>query len=260
MSRHGTTKLKQVFQNWPKGTVATQAWLDDLGVSRKLANWHVNSGWLERFGPRAYVRPDDTVSWLGGLYSLQTQLDLTIHAGGETALGLRGKSHFLPLGTEVPVFLISDGEEHLPKWFRSAPWPENIDHCCLSLFHSVPSKATVKVDCGGFTVDVSSEERAIIEQMRLAGDNDAIEQVHRLMAGLNTLRPDLVQELLENCRSVKAKRLFLWSAEETGHAWFSQLNLSRLNLGKGRRQLYKGGKLNRKYEITVPEAEVLPNV
>lgn len=260
MSRRGTTKLQQVFQNWPKGTVATQSWLDELGISRKLASWHVNSGWLERFGPRAYVRPGDNVNWLGGLYTLQTQLGLSIHAAGETALGLRGKSHFVPVGTESAVVLISDREENLPKWFRTAPWQKNIEHYCLSLFRRVPAKASVEVDCGGFSVTVSSEERAILEQMRLVQDNDDIDQAHRLVAGLNTLRPDLVQELLGNCRSVKAKRLFLWSAEETGHAWVSHLDLSRLNLGKGKRQLYRGGTLNRKYAITVPKVEVLPDV
>jgi len=33
-----------------------------------------------------------------------------------------------------------------------------------------------------------------------------------LLEGLMSLRPDLVQELLESCRSVKAKRLFLYFA------------------------------------------------
>jgi hypothetical protein len=39
------------------------------------------------------------------------------------------------------------------------------------------------------------------------------------MEGLNTLRPDLVQELLEKCSSVKVKRLFMHLAEQFQHPW-----------------------------------------
>jgi hypothetical protein len=59
---------------------------------------------------------------------------------------------------------------------------------------------------------------------------------------------------------VKVKRLFLWSAETIGHAWFDRLDLAQVDLGKGKRQLYKGGRLNRKYQITVPAQDDLPNV
>ncbi|MCD6326674.1 type IV toxin-antitoxin system AbiEi family antitoxin domain-containing protein, partial [bacterium] len=105
-----------------------------------------------------------------------------------------------------------------------------------------------------------SPERAIMEQMRLVKVNDDVEQAYRLMEGLTTLRPSVVQDLLVNCRSVKVKRLFLWSAETIGHAWFGRLDLERVELGNGRRQLYKGGRLNLKYQITVPAQEELPGV
>lgn len=41
-----------------------------------------------------------------------------------------------------------------------------------------------------------------------------------LMEGLNNLRPNQVQDLLEKCESVKVKRLFLYLAEKAGHEWF----------------------------------------
>ena len=107
---------------------------------------------------------------------------------------------------------------------------------------------------------MSSAERAIMEQMRLARNNADINHIYQLMEGLSALRPDTVQELLENCRSIKAKRLFLWNAEVADHAWFRRLNPSRVDLGKGKRQVYKGGQLNEKYQITVPRPEELQNV
>ena len=100
----------------------------------------------------------------------------------------------------------------------------------------------------------------MMEQIHLSAGNNDIENVLQLMEGLNTLRPKTVQELLESCRSAKVKRVFLWSAETAGHAWSKRLDLSRIDLGRGKRQIYKGGRLNHKYGITVPEREDLPRV
>lgn len=107
---------------------------------------------------------------------------------------------------------------------------------------------------------MSSPERAIMEQMRLVRTNADIKHIYQLMEGLSALRPDTVQELLENCRSIKVKRLFLWNAEVADHAWFRRLNPSRVALGKGKRQIYQGGQLNKKYQITIPTPEELQNV
>jgi hypothetical protein len=69
-----------------------------------------------------------------------------------------------------------------------------------------------------------------------------------------------VQGLLEACRSVKVKRLFLWAAESAGHDWFSRLAPDRIDLGKGKRSIYRGGRFDAKYRITVPRQEGVPNV
>ena len=257
-SRKGN-KLNQLLQNWPSGTVATQRWLNSQGITSKLANWHVGSGWLERFGPRVFRRPGDSVDWRGGLYALQAQLGMTVHAAALTALELQGRAHYLPLGSAHPVKLISDEPEHLPTWFKSYPWQARIQHHTLSLFSSRPPASLTKFDCGGFEVFMSSPERAILEELRLAETNAAIDHSLQLMENLVTLRPQLVQELLEACQSIKVKRLFLWSAERAQHAWVQDLNVDRLELGSGKRQIYKGGRFDAKYLITVPQEAELPD-
>jgi len=260
MTSRKPTKINQVLQKWPRGTVATQKWLNRMGFSSKLANWHVKSGWLVRFGARAFSQAGDSVNWLGGLYALQTQLGISIHVGARTALELYGRSHFVPMAREKSVILISDQTEQLPAWFRNHKWEADLEHSCLSLFKQIPDKAVTKLNCGGFKVIMSSAERAIMEQMCKARGNADIMHAYQLMEGLSTLRPDLVQELLENCRSIKVKRVFLWSAEIAGHAWFERLESSRVDLGKGKRQIYKGGQFNKKYQITVPPLTELPGV
>ena len=62
-----------------------------------------------------------------------------------------------------------------------------------------------------------------------------------------------MDRLLRECRSVKVKRLFLWFADQHGHAWVERLDREGVDLGSGKRMLFRGGKLDRKYRITVPE-------
>jgi len=253
-------KINQLLQNWPRGTVATQTWLNSQGINSKLAAWHVGSGWLTRFGPRAFVQTADRVDWRGGLYALQTQLSLTIHAAARTALELRGLAHFVPQGSSQRIQLISDRKERLPAWFREREWSPHVEHQTLSLFEEAPEESLTHLDCGGFGISMSAPERAILEEMALAQQNATVEYAVQLMENLPSLRPQLVQALLERCTSVKAKRLFLWSAVRAGHPWLASLDREKIALGSGKRQLYRGGHLDPTYLITVPPGEGLPGV
>jgi hypothetical protein len=62
----------------------------------------------------------------------------------------------------------------------------------------------------------------------------------------------MLQELLVQCRSVKVKRLFMYLAEECNHAWVKKLDVSKVNFGKGKRMMVRGGRFDSKYNITVP--------
>ena len=64
MSSQTESKLNRLLKQWPKGTVATQPWLHQLGVPRQLARRYVSSGWMERLGRGAFVRPGEAVDWL----------------------------------------------------------------------------------------------------------------------------------------------------------------------------------------------------
>ncbi|MCX6099522.1 MAG: type IV toxin-antitoxin system AbiEi family antitoxin domain-containing protein, partial [Candidatus Bipolaricaulota bacterium] len=45
-----------------------------------------------------------------------------------------------------------------------------------------------------------------------------------------------------------------------GHSWLDRLDLRKVTLGAGKRLLYKGGRLDTKYGITVPRSEEVPDV
>ena len=70
--------------------------------------------------------------------------------------------------------------------------------------------------------------------------------------GLTNLRPRRLQVLLQACTSIRTKRVFLLLARFFKHGWYSRLDISVIDLGRGKRQLVKGGALDKEYQITVP--------
>ena len=110
-----------------------------------------------------------------------------------------------------------------------------------------------RVTGGGWPVLLSTPERAALEMLDELPKNESFEQADMLMENLVNLRPASMSEMLKDCQSVKAKRLFLWFAERHAHDWFSGLNLAGVNLGSGKRVIALGGRLDSTYGITVPK-------
>jgi len=77
-----------------------------------------------------------------------------------------------------------------------------------------------------------------------------------IFENLVSLRPQVCQELLEQCNSIKVKRLFLYMGETLNHTWLKDLDLERIGLGKGPRMIVEGGVLDPKYQITVPKSSL----
>ncbi|MPM49000.1 hypothetical protein SDC9_95727 [bioreactor metagenome] len=90
------------------------------------------------------------------------------------------------------------------------------------------------------------------ECLSLCPDDFPLSEAFELMEGLSSLRPKQVQELLEECKSIKVKRLFLYFAERAGHSWFKYIDQSKINLGSGNRSLVANGVLTPKYGLVLP--------
>ncbi len=249
MATQNKTKLNRVFTDWPHGAVVTLKWLADKGVSRFLARSYVKGGWIKPIGPGAFAKAGTKPFWPGGLHALQNQLKLPVHAGGVTALQWQGYGHNVPMGSLPTVSLFAPQGTKLPSWFLKYKWGNKIQFQTTDF---LPYKKEF-----GFTVDkptgitLSSPERAVLEALLLMPQQITFEGAAHLMEGLSTLRPELVSSLLKTCRSVKVKRCFLYLADQINHAWFQRLDLSKVDLGKGKRVVVLGGKFDRKYQITV---------
>ena len=255
MASSTSSKINQLLKIWPSGAVAVLPWLEKQGVYQQLVHEYEKTSWVSRVGRGAYARAGDKVEWTGGLYAIQEQMGLPIHVGGKTALQMQGYAHFLPMGKGPTVALFGLPGVKLPMWFKQNRWGIKVRYTTTNLFTGEAVQGLTRKNMGSYLLSVSTPERAIMEVLYGVPNEESYEEAKLLMEGLTTLRPRLVQALLEHCVSVKVKRLFMVVAESCGHAWVKKLDTSKVNFGKGKRMLVRGGRLDSKYKITVPDTE-----
>ena len=244
------TKINQLLATIPQDVVLQSSWLLKEGYSLDLQKYYRKSGWLKALENGAMFRGNNQPEYEGGIYALQMQSGLSVHPGGRTALALQGKAHYIELNT-VQIWLFGGEKEKLPTWFKKHKWDQKINYRATSF---LPKELGLnEFSFTGFSINVASPARAIMECLYLAPEKFDLVECYELMENLNDLRPTQVQNLLEACTSIKVKRLFLYMAEKHNHNWYKFLNLSKVDLGKGKRSLVKEGVYVSKYQITLPE-------
>ncbi|HEX9512677.1 MAG TPA: type IV toxin-antitoxin system AbiEi family antitoxin domain-containing protein [Puia sp.] len=101
---------------------------------------------------------------------------------------------------------------------------------------------------------LSSPERALLEILTGVPNEISFEHANQLMQGMTNLSPHVLKALLEQCKNVKVRRLFFWLAERHHHSWLEKLQPEKIEMGAGKRMLAEGGKLDKKYNITIPKS------
>ncbi len=250
MSTEVGSKINKLLNSQPQGIVLLSSWLAKEGYSYDLQQRYKKSQWLSSIGIGAVIRTNDKVGYEGAVYALQCQGNLSIHPGGRTALSLLGKAHYLGLKTNKVVLFGSTGER-LPAWFKKYDWGVKADYHETSFLPK--DTGLTEIEVKNFSIKISNAARAIMECLYLAPQIQDLVECFDLMEGLNNLPPAQVQNLLENCQSVKVKRLFLYMAEKAKHSWFNHIDTSKIDLGKGKRSIVKQGAFVEKYGITVPK-------
>ena len=150
-----------------------------------------------------------------------------------------------------PLYLFSPQYVKLPKWFLNQAWNNQIVHVKTKFLPA--NSALFEYYLDGLKLQISSPERAILECLYLLPDRFDMVECYQIFEGLSNLRPKILQELLENCNSVKVKRLFLYMASKANHQWLGFVDQSRIELGTGDRVIVKGGVYISKYKISVPK-------
>ncbi|MET3730520.1 type IV toxin-antitoxin system AbiEi family antitoxin [Moheibacter stercoris] len=260
MSSLNPTKINYLLQQVPVGVAMASSWLSKQGYSPDLIRSYRKSQWLESLGNGAVKRISDEVDYLGAVYCLQKQLEQSVYPAAKTALILQGRSHYLEMD-EQQVYLFGSEKETLPTWFKNQNWKPKIQFYTSSFLPE--SLAMTQIVHKNFEVSVSTPARALMECLYLAPKEMNLVECYELMEGLNDLVPTQVQQLLEQCTSVKVKRLFLYLAEKSNHSWLKYVNKEKIDLGAGNRSLVKNGVYISKYKITVPkelEEDGLPEI
>lgn len=250
MSTEETSKINRLLTSEPPGVVFLSSWLVEKGYSPELQKRYRKSNWFTSIGMGAMIRNGDKLDYLGAIYAMQKQAGMHIHPGGKTALVLQNKAHFLEMG-HGKVDLFGGKDESLPAWFKAYPWDRVIHYYSTAFLP--PKSGMIHYESGSFSISISGPARAMMECLYLAPSKFDLLEGYQLMEGLNNLRPDHVQQLLESCSSVKVKRLFFYLAEKANHNWLKKINLNTIDLGSGKRSIVKQGVYIPKYLITVPK-------
>lgn len=258
MTQQTPTKLNLLERTLPDGLLVDAGWMERHGYSTSLRSQYVSAGWLVQPVRGTYKRPLGELSWEKVVVSLQKLLASDLTVGGRTALDLQGFSHYL--SASGPSLIHLYGTRSPPSWLFKLPLKATFRfHRSQVLFKSVvdphAKDSTVRELPGpsDWTIFASTPERALLELLDELPRRESFHQVDMLVEGLRTLSPKRLQRLLADCKSVKVKRLFFWFAERHEHAWLKQIDRASIDLGTGKRMLVKGGKLDPKYLITVPE-------
>lgn len=264
-------RLNRLLLSLPEGFLADSTWLQDQGLSRSSIRDYTDRGWLERVGPRVYRRPSQSTKtslpWEVVVLSLQQIMHKPLHIGGRTAVELSGHAHYVEAGETPRVYLYG---LDFPSWLAKLPTATQFETRSTRLFadsntgvearrydlrsgeaSGSPKDAEFK-NPWEWALTMSVPERAILEMMDELPHHESFHQVDVVMEGLANLRPQLAGKLLQECRSVKVKRLFLWYADRHRHAWLKHLDQSSVDLGKGKRQLVSQGHFDSRYQITLP--------
>jgi Transcriptional regulator, AbiEi antitoxin, Type IV TA system/Transcriptional regulator, AbiEi antitoxin N-terminal domain len=252
--------LNRLLKDLPEGVAVPSAWLSEQGISPQLVRKYVAGGWLTTLAHGAYARPALPVDWQGVVLALQRLAQQPIHVGGLSALNLQDLAHYLPVGGEPRIHLWNHGKglARLPAWVSAISLPQQfVFHRQRLLEPAIVGEgvAHVRTRVRDWTLTVSSPERAILEVLSLVDESAAsFTYEAELFDGLPAPRPVLVQHLLEGCVSIKVKRLLLFLATRHETPWSRKLNADRVALGQGKRLVTRGGRLDTKFSITVPEA------
>lgn len=250
MATQNESKLKKLFNLLQPGKVVTASWLERFGIFRDLQKYYLKNGWLETLGRGAYKKPGSNVEWHGALNAVQEQVKTNVHVGALTALSLHGFSHYFRMNNEI-IYLFSPRNVKLPKWFTDTNWNAQLSHKETTFLPGGLGINSIEIKQN--SVFTSLPERAIMECLYLSPQKMDLLECYHLFEGLVNLKPKLVTELLENCSSVKVKRLFLYMAEKANHQWFQFINLKNVDIGKGNRILSEKGVYQAKYLISVPK-------
>ncbi len=182
-----------------------------------------------------------------------------IHLAGLTSLAQQGKSHYLQFAANS-IWINIQAKTILPKWFKNFPelvvsdkLIPNWEIIKTSKLNTQDNNDLTTVEVDGIKLKASNQELAAFEVLEAVPSTLSFEHAAELFQGLVNLSPRKVEHILKRSGSIQTNRLFLFFGHFYKHPWTGRINESLINLGAGKRQIVSDGKLEKQYQITVPE-------
>ena len=249
MSTESRELLIRTLLSIPDNGIVCASYLIKLGLSHDNLKQYVRRGHLDSIGRGAYCKHGHTPSFSAAINAAVEQLDIPLHLGGWSALGLRGLLHFLP-SARMPNTLYAPVGTRLPAWFESS----YASNCVCRRTKLFPGDIGIEHrEVDRFNIPVSTPERAILEYLYDVPEKHSLNEAFQILEMMYNARPDLLQSLLESCCSIKVKRLFLLLSEDLNQSWYEDLDVGRIGIGSGNRIIEKGGSYRNKWLVTVKD-------
>jgi hypothetical protein len=243
---------KAILEKIPDGLVVSRQKLIEIGFDKPAIDYFLRSGKLTTVSRGVYRRPGPPLKWEHLIYSA-VQLGHDVHVGSRSALDMSGFAHYLSLGGLRQLHIYSKGK--LPTWLIALKKPvEIVDHR-LKIFTIIPAASITQRPFGhwDWPIPIATVELALLEMLNDVADEAGFKMADKYFEPATTLRTDLLNQLLTSCKKVHVNRLFLWFAKRHNLRCLDSLNLSDINLGKGKRMIVRGGTLDKELQITVPK-------
>ncbi|NDV84911.1 type IV toxin-antitoxin system AbiEi family antitoxin [Bacteroides sp. 51] len=242
-------KLNQLLQRSNQGGLYFSSWLKENGYSDQLVKKYRDSGWLSSLSKGVMYRTGDKLKSFSVLESYNEQLNKSCHIAAHSALELSGFNHYVPMGK--PLLVVSHpSKEPVPSWIKNEDFDRTLRFFSTETF----SKSELVLFNPNYPhLQSSVPEQAVLECLLLAPKQYAYMDLFYIMEQLTTLRPNILQTLLENTGNLKVKRMFLYMAEKAGHYWFDSLDIEKIELGSSKFQLVENGIYIPRYKITIPK-------
>lgn len=238
----------------PYGQLATRQWLLAQGVEVYQIDNALKAKKLEGLAYGVLARPGVPVEWQGVAASLRRIFETPVYVGGSSALAQHGLAHYIQLQTAIDLY----SPQPAPSWLEKIScgtalrWHRTTQIWDTEKLLLANSLKPVALHRGHWLL--ASPEQAYLELLAKVPRVTSFEQADNIMQGLVNLSPKRLDALLHACKHVLAKRLFFFFADRYQHAWRNKLEPQNYDLGSGKRAVVESGKLNKTYQITVPEA------
>ncbi len=248
MSIEQGSKINQLFSLTLPNGLLFSTWLKEKGYSDQLLRKYRKSRWLDVLSKGVMFRTGEPLNAETALYCYNHQVHKNFRIAAHSALEYFGFNHFVPMGK--PLLRVTSSKEKAPVWFNTSLFDKNIKVFQTECFDKIE---TSLVRYNNLDLLVSSPEQAFLECLLLAPKEYSYMDLYYIMEQLTTLRPEIIQSLLEHTSNIRVKRLFLFMAEKSAHYWSELISLKNIELGTSKLQFAKGGVYLEKYRMTIPK-------